>query len=416
MKKLIQIIHNHFKAPLLRNSLYIMATNISSAGFGFIFWVLAARLYSKEDLGVAAALISAMTLIILLSRMGLDQSTIKYFHVEDKSVVFSTSFLISTFCSLLIGIIFILGVDIWAPELKIIRAIPFIFLLFIASNSTTTITGSSFLAFRFARLYFFQNLINGLRIAFLIPLAVLGALGIYTSVGLSLLLASIFSLSLLRKLGISIIGINKGYLQRVLNFSIANYVVELLITTPYQLLPIMILNALLAAETAQYYIAFTLASFLLVIPSAFCSSLFVEGCHGENLILITKRSFLYVYSVLIPAIAFLIVFGDFFLNIFGKSYASNPMLLSYIAISTLFMASCQIYYSVMRIRGNIRNLIIVSSEIFILLLGSSYFLMPKYGINGVGYAWLITYSISNLLIIALEFNNFKAIVFQLNIK
>jgi O-antigen/teichoic acid export membrane protein len=407
MRNLLFIIHEHLKAPLLKNSLYIMATNISSAGFGFIFWVLAARSYSKEDLGIAVALISAMTLIILLSRLGFDQSIIKYFYVEDKSVVFSTSLLVSTLVSLLIGIIFILGVDIWAPELNIVKSIPVIFLLFVASNSATTITGSSFLAFRYARLYFFQNLINGSRIIFLIPLVFLGSLGIFASVGLSLLLTSIFSISLLRRFGISIIRIDKGYLQRVLDFSIANYIVELLITTPYQLLPIMILNVLIAEETAQYYIAFTIASFLLVIPSAFCSSLFVEGCHGENLRLITKRSVLYIYSVIIPAVCLLIIFGDSFLRIFGKSYASNSTLLTYIAISTLFMASCQIYYSVMRIKGNIKNLIIVSSVIFILLLGSSYLLMPIYGINGVGYAWIITYSISNLLIIILEFSEFK---------
>ena len=47
-----------------------MLTSVTSGGFGFIFWILAAKLYPKEDVGVATALISAMSLIVLLSRFG----------------------------------------------------------------------------------------------------------------------------------------------------------------------------------------------------------------------------------------------------------------------------------------------------------------------------------------------------------
>jgi hypothetical protein len=32
------------KDPLYKNSFFIMLTSISSAGFGFIFWMLAAKL------------------------------------------------------------------------------------------------------------------------------------------------------------------------------------------------------------------------------------------------------------------------------------------------------------------------------------------------------------------------------------
>ena len=61
---------NHMKDPLYRISFFIMLTSISNAGFGFIFWMLAAKLYPKEDVGIATALISAMSLPVLLSRLG----------------------------------------------------------------------------------------------------------------------------------------------------------------------------------------------------------------------------------------------------------------------------------------------------------------------------------------------------------
>ena len=93
--------------PLYKNSFFIMLTSISNAGFGFFFWMLAAKLYPKEDVGIATALISSMALLVLLSRFGLDQSLIRFFPERDKGSVFSTSVAITTFFAVLFGIIFI---------------------------------------------------------------------------------------------------------------------------------------------------------------------------------------------------------------------------------------------------------------------------------------------------------------------
>ena len=41
--------------PLYKNSFFIMLTSISNAGFGFIFWMIAARFYSTADIGLASA-------------------------------------------------------------------------------------------------------------------------------------------------------------------------------------------------------------------------------------------------------------------------------------------------------------------------------------------------------------------------
>jgi len=64
------------KYPLYKNSFLIMLSSIINAGFGFFFWVFAARLYSAEDVGI--------TSIILLSRLGSDFSLIRFFRTEIK--------------------------------------------------------------------------------------------------------------------------------------------------------------------------------------------------------------------------------------------------------------------------------------------------------------------------------------------
>jgi len=69
----------YIKDPLFRNSLFIILASALGGAFGFIFWVLAAKIYPKEDVGIATALISSLSLVILLSRFGLNQSLVRFF-------------------------------------------------------------------------------------------------------------------------------------------------------------------------------------------------------------------------------------------------------------------------------------------------------------------------------------------------
>lgn len=40
--------------PLYKNSVFMMLSSVTNAGFGFFFWMIAARLYSAEDVGLAS--------------------------------------------------------------------------------------------------------------------------------------------------------------------------------------------------------------------------------------------------------------------------------------------------------------------------------------------------------------------------
>ncbi|MEA1944276.1 MAG: hypothetical protein U9N07_02905 [Euryarchaeota archaeon] len=154
-------IQYHLRDPLLKNSLFIMLTSIASAGFGFIFWMLAAKLYPAGDVGIATALISSMALLVLLSRFGLDFSIIRFFPGADKSRIFSTSALITTFFAVIFGAVFITGVDVFSPELHLLKSPQnsTLFLIFLAASSVTALTAISFIAIRKARFQFIQSII-----------------------------------------------------------------------------------------------------------------------------------------------------------------------------------------------------------------------------------------------------------------
>jgi len=342
-------IRQYIKEPLFRNSLFIILASVLGGAFGFIFWVLAARIYSKEDVGTATALISSLSLVILLSRFGLNQSLIRFFPEKDKGRVFGTSVIITTIFAVLFGVIFIAGVDVWAVELHIVKRYAFPYLLFLAASSITLLTGSAFIALRKAEYYFLQSLFMGSRILFLIPLVFLGTLGIFSSVGTSFVVTLIFSLFLLVKLGIKPAGMDRGFLSDAFHFSAGNYVAALLMRSPGYILPVMVLNMLGAEETAHYYLAFAITSLLFMIPHAVSTSLFVEGSHGEALKKTALKSIFAIFCLLIPAVIVLYFFGELVLELIGKDYALGALnVLRIMALSSFFVAICQIHSSIKR--------------------------------------------------------------------
>jgi len=55
---------------LVRNSLYLMLTTVETAGLGYVFWIVAARMFSTAQVGIASAVISLCSTVALLTYLG----------------------------------------------------------------------------------------------------------------------------------------------------------------------------------------------------------------------------------------------------------------------------------------------------------------------------------------------------------
>jgi len=224
-------------------------------------------------------------------------------------------------------------------------------------------------------------------------------MGIFGAVGVSFVLALIVVLFLLARLGVKLIPkIDKEFLNDALHFSAGNYITGLLILSPNQILPIMVLNVLGAENAAHYYIAFAIASLLFMIPQAVSTSLFVEGSHGETLKKSTVKSLLAIALLLTPSVVFLYVFGGKFLALIGKNYLQGLELLRIMVLASFFVAVCHIYFSIKRVQKDVKGLVSLSSLIFVLLIGLSYFFMIEFGITGIGYAWIVSYGVAAMVV------------------
>jgi len=401
--KTIKELRKYLKDPLYKNSFFLVLSRVFNVACGFSFWMLAARLYSINDVGLATALISSLGLVILFSRFGLDFSLIRFLPINDKSKVFNTCLIITTISSFIVGIIYISGVGFFSQSLSFIQnpIYAIIFLTFAVMNSIALTTGNAFVAIRKAEHYFFQNVFLASRIPFLIPLVFLGCFGVFGACGLAYLLASLFAFLLLSKFIGFDFKIDKQFIKESFRFSSGNYISNVLFAAPTLILPIMILNLLGEAEAAKYYIAFAIGNLALIIPDALSTSLFVEGSHGESLRKNVIKAGLAIYSFLIPAVIFIYFFGNLLLGLFGKDYVEAFALLRILALSSFFVAVYSLFIPIQNVRMRVESIVKLNFFRFLLLLGLCYIFILKFGIVGVGYAWIITYGILGLGIVGL---------------
>jgi len=154
-------------------------------------------------------------------------------------------------------------------------------------------------------------------------------------------------------------------------------------------------------QNAYFYVAWMISSLLFAIPLAVSTSLFAEGVHSEEeLAANVRRSFRFILLLLVPAIILLVLLGKWLLLLFGEGYSSNGLTLLWIlGSSSLFAGVNSIYYTILRVRGRIRELLVIHALIAITVLIASSLIAPTVGIVGVGYAWIGAQAITSIYVL-----------------
>ena len=398
--KYLQPWAQYIRIPLYRNSLFLMANTIVESGLGFFFWMVVARFYTEADVGWGAAIISAIGLLSLISRLGLGFALIRFLPKAEKPVeMINSCFTLSGIVALATAVIFIAGVDLWSPVLGFIKddAIFVVAFVFFALFSTLTrMMELIFIAKRRADFVLSKNTIFSLlKIALpFILVLFFRAFGIVSSwgiaIGIAFAVSLFFFLPRVQTLYKPLPRLNLGIIKDIWRYSAGNYFAGLFAAAPALVLPIMIVNILGAEQNAYFYVAWKIAALLFIIPGAVSQSLFAEGSHFEDQLGINvRRSYRFIFLLLIPAIVVLFLAGKWLLLAFGATYSANALMLLWIlAISGIFVGVNSVYSSILRVRGRIKELVVISGFITLSVLVGSYFIVPITGIIGVGYAWL----------------------------
>ncbi len=398
--------------PLYSNAFYLMLNTGVMALFGFFFWIVVARFYTEAEVGLGSAIISAMSLLSIISLVGLNISLVRFLpHTDKPQELINSCYTLGGIISLVIAGIFLAGLGFLSPALAFVKQNAIFasaFIVFTMLWTLQSLVNYTFIAQRRAGFVLSKNTIfSVLKLAFPVLFVLFfHAFGIVASWGVAMAVAlavSIFVfLPQVQDSYKPVPMLKLGLLKDMWRYSGGNYFANLFMACIPFILPLMVVNVLGAEQNAYFYIGWMIGGLLFAIPRAVSESLFAEGSHFEDKLKenVTK-SLKFTYLLLVPAVIVLILVGKWVLLAFGQSYSLNALhLLWVLSLSSIPLALTYIYTGILRVTGRIRELMAIWGFIALLVFLASYLIMPVTGIIGIGYAWLGAQAVVAVYILA----------------
>ena len=392
----------HFELPLFKNAYHlIFGTGIYSA-LGFIFWIIAARFYDPATVGITSAILSVLNLFAIVAELGLGIALIRFLPDagKDENSLINTCFTVSSLCSVLLAIVFILGLPVWGPAFIPLFVSPVFSFLFIAFSIIFTLLPllwNIFLGKRMPKFSVYVNTLSGaikLGLLFVILSVTHSALGLFFLSGFSLFIGLFMGIYiLLPKVTPSFRlfpMIDTGLLRNIRDYATINYISRLLLQMTPLILPSMIVNMLGSEMNAYFAVSMTIVAIVTVIPSSLFNSLLAESTHEETFNKVNmKRALSLMFALLIPVTIVFMVLPHLILSLFGQTYADQGTpLLRILILSVIPWGILYLFIVVERFRKTSYRLLYVTSAYAGLSLGLSYLMMLKWGLIGLGLGYL----------------------------
>jgi O-antigen/teichoic acid export membrane protein len=400
--------------PLVRNSTYIMATTVVTSLLGFVYWTIAAHRFPAHDVGLAAALVSAMTVATTLSSAGLNSALIQTLPQRSSggpwSITLTGGLIAANVVSFLVGLAVVVALPFFSSQFAILntnRIYAFALLASILVWTTSGLLDNVFIAERSSQYMFIRNAIFALvKIPLLVvpAFAAAGALGIFGSWLLATALTTVGALVVLvprlrRDYSIRVRGALEQ-LKDMRSLIAGHHFTNVGNMLPAFLLPALVAGRLSATDNAYFYTTWMVCSVLFIVSPAVASALFAEGSHiGTDLQQKVKMSIIIIGVLIGAGIVIYLAAGQFILSIFGTQYPRHGLtLLQVSVVAAIPDAVTNIYVVILRVKRRLRDAAFLTIGMGLVTLGLSWVLLPKLGVSGVGWAWLAAQSLGTLYV------------------
>lgn len=387
-----------FKDSFIKNSYILISDGIFTTLLGFIYWLLAARLYGSSDIGIGNSAVSAVSLVVSLSVQGFGVGIVRLLpqYPDKENQIINSCLTLSLILLSLILSIFYIFLPFWSKSLNFFINGKFLFfVLFSFSYLYTLLLDCIFIAKRETQNLLIKNLqLNIIKLFLLLGFVFLKLNGIYYSWGISIVIICIIETLILRK------KINNSYKpalvfdkkldKEVLDYSLKNHISDVLSSLPNMILPIMIAELINVNMVAYFTITWMIVSSLMIIEKSTSQSLFAEiSANVSDLDILVKKSIKFLLSQLSLLLFAVLLFGKYILNMYGKEYSLNGYPLLVILIISLLPYSLNtIYFVILRVKKELLTLQLYTFFLTISILILSYFMMKKWNLIGIGIAWL----------------------------
>ncbi|MBX6320827.1 MAG: polysaccharide biosynthesis C-terminal domain-containing protein [Rhodospirillaceae bacterium] len=408
------------RAPLTRNGYSLVASAGVTSALGLVYWVVAARLYTPAEVGVNAALLSTMMALGNVAQLNLGSLLTRF--LPDTGPASGQwilrAYAAATAAAILSCLLFVLGVERWAPSLRFLAEDPWMILWFTAATAIWTLFSLQ------------DNVLAGLRRSVWVPventvfaLAKLGllllfaegawrALGPFASWTLPLLATAvpvnllIFG-RLLKCAGTGARPARPSISRRlVARYFGGDFVGTLFLSAAMGVAPVLVLEWAGAEANALYYMAWTIAYTLYLVSKYMGVALLAEGAADrENLRALATGALAHTMGLLAVGVAILLAGAPLILRLFGASYAAEGVtLLRVLALSALPFGFTSVFLGVARVEGRMTAVAVVQGLLLVLVVALGVPLLARFGVLGMGVAWLLAQTAIALLVAVLVVN------------
>ena len=350
-------------SDLLGNAFSLAATTGVTAGLGFVYWAVAARLFSVKAVGYGSAAVSAMTMLGIIGMFGLGTLLIGELpRRSSRASLVSAALLVSGLGSLALGI----GFSVIAPLVSgrfeelggtVLRGGLFVF--GVAVTAVTLVFDQATIGLLRGGLQLTRNIAFSVAKLAALPAT---ALLLHDELGVGIILSWVAGTA------VSLIPIMfrllwtrsdmfarpaLGELKSLGRTTIAHNWLNLSLAVRQNSIPILVTLVISPAANAVFYAAWMITSFLLIVPAHLSTVLFAVTSADEQVVALKLRFTLRLsFLIGLPGMALMVLCAHPLLALFGARYASEatvPLIL--LVIGYIPAVPKAHYIAVARVRG-----------------------------------------------------------------
>ena len=394
-------LRRHVRDPLYANGMALVANAGLSAALGFVFWMVAARRFNADALGIGAAVVSAATLAALVGKAGFDAAVIRFApskepHALRRLLLRATLATVglTTLVAVCVLLLATLGVPALAPLQTPAYAAGFILLA--VGTSSAWILDAFFIAEQRADGVLLRNLaFNVVKLG--VPLVIAyewGGRAVPLAWGLGLAASLVVAVSLLPRRLAAHQPTGTPPERGALGYSVRNYALNLSEFLPGLVLPLLVLQALGAEENARFFLAWTIATVAFLASKAIAQSAFAALVRDGDARTALAKGLLLSALLLGPAALVMYVGAPFILALFGPHYVASAGLVRVLALSIAPVVVLNLYLAYLKARDAGWELTLLPLLSLGVLLATMPLALAWGGVLGVGYAWLLIQTIA----------------------
>ena len=396
---------------LLEGAGSLVATTGLASLLGFAYWTLSARLFSQEAVGYGSAAVSAMTLLGTVGMLGLGTVLIGELpRRTTRAGLISAALLTSFGGSLVLGLGFVVLAPHFGRRFGHVSGTlgqAGLFAAGVALTGMTLVLDQATVGLLRSRLQLARNVLFGAVKLLALPVVAVivhdrFGLGITASWVVGMALSVVLLGTWLRLRGAPVMSRPQWSVLRGLGrTAVAHSWLNLAISIPRSLIPVLVTVIVSPAANAAFYAAWTLSGFLYILPTHLSTVLFAVAA-GDPRAVARKLRFSLRLSLLLglPGMVVLGLGAHLALSLFGPGYARAATLTLWLLVLGYLPTVPKMHFiAVCRAAGRIPRAAMVLTLAAVLEIGAAAAGGATHGLKGLSFALLAVFVLEGLVTI-----------------